>query len=480
MTPPSSGSLSPTGDSTQPTPRSPAVLPAVTRGATAEENSGTAVRAVQGREGGPELRTDTSHRQREHALEGQVPPGQSHRPDAIAAERAASTASELPRHPSPAPPRNSTSGQGTNAQPRPPRRSLVRRIKERWRRRWLDLACRWRPLSGLHCLISGELSREAQAMLRGRQRHLMQLEEAGGEAVLFQLRRNTHRLEKGLIMRPRRPQFALDYIAETVASFEQSVADATGGKEVSPGQQDDCQTLRWARDVLGDYFRVVRRDAMLDGLFDRYDAARQRFDDSLHTSSEAHALTPYRRDLQPLGVSIDDFERLAWRRRSVRWYQQRPVPREVIDRAIRIAGLSPSACNRQPFQFRVYDDPALVQRIGAIPGGTAGFAENFPGLVVLVGQMQAFPLGRDRHVIYIDASLAAMSFQYALELQGVGSCCINWPDVESRERQMAEAIGLAGHERVVMLISFGYPDPDGMVPCSSKKPLHSIRSYNQR
>ncbi len=84
------------------------------------------------------------------------------------------------------------------------------------------------------------------------------------------------------------------------------------------------------------------------------------------------------RDEEPLNVSIEDLDQLAWRRRSVRWYQDKPVPREVIDRAIEVAKLSPSACNRQPFEFRVFDDPKLAKEVVLSPAGPADSPTTFP------------------------------------------------------------------------------------------------------
>lgn len=43
---------------------------------------------------------------------------------------------------------------------------------------------------------------------------------------------------------------------------------------------------------------------------------------------------------------------------------------------------------------------------------------------------------------------------------------------------MESLINLEPHERVIMLISVGYPDPDGMVAYSQKKPIEQIRRYN--
>jgi hypothetical protein len=75
-------------------------------------------------------------------------------------------------------------------------------------------------------------------------------------------------------------------------------------------------------------------------------------------------LAPYQRDLEkPLPVKYDALLELLHRRRSVRWFLPEPVPRDFIDRAVEAASLSPSACNRQPYQFRIFDDPQLVEAV---------------------------------------------------------------------------------------------------------------------
>ena len=56
----------------------------------------------------------------------------------------------------------------------------------------------------------------------------------------------------------------------------------------------------------------------------------------------------------------DGLRELAERRRSVRWFADRPVPHDLIDKALEVGLQAPSACNRQPFAFRFFDDPELV------------------------------------------------------------------------------------------------------------------------
>lgn len=99
-------------------------------------------------------------------------------------------------------------------------------------------------------------------------------------------------------------------------------------------------------------------------------------------------------------------------------------------------------------------------------------------MIVLVGKQDNFASARDRHVIYIDSALSAMAFMFALETLGLASSVINWPDFEPLEAKMAKTIGLAPHERVVMLMAVGYPRADGGVPFSAKKSLPFLRRYN--
>jgi len=178
-------------------------------------------------------------------------------------------------------------------------------------------------------------------------------------------------------------------------------------------------------------------------------------------------------------VEYEDFLRLSRRRRSVRWFLPDSVPRELLDKALTAAAEAPSACNRQPFEFRIFDDPGRVAEVAALPMGAGGFAHNIPVLVVVTGRLSAFFHPRDRHVIYIDGSLAAMGFMLALETLGLSSCAINWPDIPERERAMAEALDLAPDERPVLLMAVGFPDPEGEVACSRKQSLDHLRSYDR-
>lgn len=51
------------------------------------------------------------------------------------------------------------------------------------------------------------------------------------------------------------------------------------------------------------------------------------------------------------------------RRRSIRFFSDKPVPRECIEYAIRTANTAPSGAHKQPWTFVIVDDPILKKQI---------------------------------------------------------------------------------------------------------------------
>lgn len=332
--------------------------------------------------------------------------------------------------------------------------------------RVLALVSRSALLSGLHyALFSREMDREHRAVLAARAKHILDVNTGRGN--LWMLRRNVHRLEKGLIMKPPRPVFGVSKIGETLGAFEVCLAQLEAGDETIRS------SLEWARDVLDAYFARQATHVVINRARERFKIVRSRISVPAESAKQ-----PYVRLNPGVLPTIDDLERLAKHRRSVRWYRESPVPREIIDRALALALQSPSACNRQPFRFEFFDQRDLVDLVGAIPKGTPGWLHQIPCFAVIVGRFDAFLFERDRHVPYIDGSLAAMSLIFALESQGVSSCCVNFPDFDETERRMAAALKLPPWERVIMCLAIGYADEKEPVLYSEKVPLAMARRYN--
>lgn len=309
--------------------------------------------------------------------------------------------------------------------------------------------------------LSSEFDDEMRGIVTGRLKYVEN--RSGKEDVNYFLRRSIHRIEKGLTMQPLRKIFALDYISQTVDVYVDLIGKGKKNSEIE-----------WAGDILEEYFGVTSKHPVIDEAFEKYKKCH-----SLNLINNSSKMKPYKKgDLVSPRIDYLGLEELISVRRSVRWYDDKKVERHKIDKALLLALNAPSACNRHPIKYKVIDDKEQLLKVKDLPMGTAGFSDNIPVMVAVIGRLRAYPYSRDRHVIYIDGALSAMQFVLGLESQGISSCILNWPENKFKNEVSRKVLGLENDEKIIMWIALGYGDSDGLVPFSPKIPLDLFREYN--
>lgn len=284
---------------------------------------------------------------------------------------------------------------------------------------------------------------------------------------IYSLIRNIHRIEKGISMQNRKEIFADRYIKEVIRDLNKVMSN------IDKKYYSDEQ-IAWSFDVLHKYFEVVKRNETINQALDEFNVIVTKYKIRFGTKY------PYKKsESVQSGVAYESLKKLAQQRRSVRWFLDKTVSPEEIDKALEIALLSPSACNRQPFEFLIYNKHEVVQKITDLSIGMTGYKDNVPCVVVVVGKYRPYFDYRDVFLPYIDASLAVMSFQFALETLGLSSTCVNWPSIPEREEKMKRLLKLQDDEKVILLMAVGYPNPNGYVLYSAKKNINKIRFFNK-
>lgn len=191
------------------------------------------------------------------------------------------------------------------------------------------------------------------------------------------------------------------------------------------------------------------------------------------------------------------FAESAARRRSVRSFSSRPVPREVIEDLVRAAGTAPSGANLQPWRFVAVSDPALKRRIreaaeeeeGRFYGGRAPdawledlsplgtgpdkpFLETAPWLIAVFALLHAGPEeGGGKHY-YVSESVGIACGVLLAAVHSAGLCALT--HTPSPMRFLGEVLGRPRRERPYLLIPVGYPAEDARVPDIRRKPLDEI------
>lgn len=197
------------------------------------------------------------------------------------------------------------------------------------------------------------------------------------------------------------------------------------------------------------------------------------------------------------------FYALMQRRRSVRFFSDRPVPRALIEHAVRTAGTAPSGAHRQPWRFVAVDDPEIKRQIreaaeeeehksytermsdewleALAPLGTdwrKPFLETAPWIVVCFAERYGVDAeGRKRKNYYVQEScgIACGFFIAALHQMGLATLT----HTPSPMRFLNEILQRPENEQPYILFPVGYPAPDATVPELARKPLEEILQWNR-
>ena len=81
-----------------------------------------------------------------------------------------------------------------------------------------------------------------------------------------------------------------------------------------------------------------------------------------------------------------DYWDVIKKRRSIRKFQDKPVPKEIIDAIIETARFAPSGSNVQGWQFGVVTDKAVIKKLAAAAGNQT-WISTAPLVIALCGQV---------------------------------------------------------------------------------------------
>ncbi len=193
---------------------------------------------------------------------------------------------------------------------------------------------------------------------------------------------------------------------------------------------------------------------------------------------------------------------LMSRRRSVRHFSSKPVPKELIELAILTAGTSPSGAHRQPWKFVAVSDSELKTRIriaaeeeeresyehrmppewlAAIePMGTdwqKPYLETVPWIVVVFEETFGIDAnGESIKNYYVKESVGMACGLFAAALHNMGLATLT--HTPSPMQFLTEILGRPENEKPYILFPIGYPADDAVVPNLQRKSLEDLAVWN--
>ena len=197
----------------------------------------------------------------------------------------------------------------------------------------------------------------------------------------------------------------------------------------------------------------------------------------------------------------ETFYREMSRRRTVREFSSRAVPREIIEACIRAAGTAPSGANQQPWQFAVVGNPQFKSQIRI--AAEAEEAEFYQRRATDQWLDALAPLGTDANkpfletapwliaIFYeaygVDAAGKRIKHYYPLDSVGIASGLLiaalhhaglaTLTHTPSPMAFLNKILGRPDNERPFLLLVVGYPAEVAQVPNITRKPLAAIARF---
>ncbi|MFC1997583.1 nitroreductase family protein [Chloroflexota bacterium] len=140
-------------------------------------------------------------------------------------------------------------------------------------------------------------------------------------------------------------------------------------------------------------------------------------------------------------------------RRSIREYQDKPVPEELVTEILKAAMASPSARNQQPWEFVVITDSELREKIPPISPFTQMIVDA-PLAILVCGNLK---IETAQGYWVVDCSAATQNLLLAAHALGLGAV---WTGVYPREERMdglTELLNLPEYILPHSLVVIGYP-----------------------
>ncbi|UCC13284.1 MAG: nitroreductase family protein [Gammaproteobacteria bacterium] len=189
------------------------------------------------------------------------------------------------------------------------------------------------------------------------------------------------------------------------------------------------------------------------------------------------------------------------RRRTIRDFSDRPVPRQVIEDCIAAAATAPSGANMQPWRFVAVADPAIKHRIriaaedeerhfyehraseewldALAPLGTDAdkpFLEIAPWLIAVFEERWGLTDGGERRKHYYPTESVGIATGFLIAaLHNAGLATLT--HTPSPMKFLNEILGRSRNERPFLLLVTGYPSDDVQVPDINRKPLREVADF---
>lgn len=134
-------------------------------------------------------------------------------------------------------------------------------------------------------------------------------------------------------------------------------------------------------------------------------------------------------------------------RRSIRKYEKKEIPPEILSQILEAGRNAPSAANKQPIHFIILKDQETKKKLST---AFSRFLKDAPVVIVGCADVKALLTGR---WAVVDTTISMQNMVITAWTLGVGSCWIG----SFNEKKTKKTLMIPDNWKVVALLTLGYP-----------------------
>jgi nitroreductase len=162
---------------------------------------------------------------------------------------------------------------------------------------------------------------------------------------------------------------------------------------------------------------------------------------------------------------MDNLMEIIKKRRSVRAYKDKTLPKDIVSAILEAARYAPSARNLMPLEYKVITNKALIKKLSdgisesmkkegyslkAPPNVRLNYFYSAPLLIILTAP-------KENTFAVSDGALAVQNIMLYATSIGLGSCFIGMARLIQRDEKLLEELHITADRNIVAAVICGYP-----------------------
>lgn len=276
------------------------------------------------------------------------------------------------------------------------------------------------------------------------------------------IRVSIHGIEKGFSYRSPKPAFGIDKILRLLAMLKQYKTHPDASQSFI---MECMSTVKY-------YINTYKDNSSIEPIIKQYEALESNLNGNIKAKDAILNIDKSKVDDI---LESTDYEKFIASRHSYRFYKKTPVDIGLLQKALKIAEHTPTACNRQAQKVYVFTGENKNKLLNIDP--SRGFVTEVDTAILITVDMRAY-FGEEFYQCYVDGGLYAMNLINAIHSTGLGCIPLTASMFAVNQREaLCERFNISLNEAPIITIGVGNREERAYVNASYRKNFTEYTSW---